>query len=184
VIGFFQSLHIQQTEKRKTYFMDLVTPSIGLVFWSSLSFALLLFLLTKFAWKPITAALQQREDSIDEALKAAENARRQMEQLTADNQKLLNEARAERDRMLKEAGEMKDSIIAQAKKSAVEEGAKIVANAKESIEREKVNAMNELKTQVALLSVDMAEKILRSKMDDRQQQEAFVNENLKSISLN
>lgn len=164
--------------------MDLVTPSIGLVFWSTISFLVLFFLLTKFAWKPITAALQEREDSIDEALKAAENARKQMEKLTADNEKLLNQARSERDAMLKEANDMKESIIAQAKKAASEEGNKMIANAKASIEQEKVNAMNELKTQVALLSVDMAEKILRKKMDDRAQQEAFVNENLKSISLN
>ncbi|MES2559697.1 MAG: F0F1 ATP synthase subunit B [Bacteroidota bacterium] len=164
--------------------MDLVTPSIGLVFWSTISFLVLFFLLTKFAWKPITAALQEREDSIDEALKAAENARKQMEKLTADNEKLLNQARAERDAMLKDANDMKESIIAQAKKSAVEEGNKMIANAKASIEQEKVAAMNELKTQVALLSVDMAEKILRTKMEDRAQQEAYVNENLKSISLN
>jgi F-type H+-transporting ATPase subunit b len=144
----------------------------------------LFFLLTKFAWKPITAALQEREDSIDEALKAAENARKQMEKLTADNEKLLNQARAERDAMLKDANDMKESIIAQAKKSAAEEGNKMIANAKASIEQEKVAAMNELKTQVALISVDMAEKILRKKMEDRTQQEAFVNENLKSISLN
>lgn len=164
--------------------MDLVTPSIGLVFWSTISFLTLLFLLTKFAWKPITAALSERENSIDEALKAAENARKQMEKLTADNEKLLNQARAERDAMLKEANEMKEGIIAQAKKSAAEEGAKLLANAKSAIEQEKVAAMNQLKTQVAELSVDMAEKILRSKMTDRAQQEAFVNENLKSISLN
>jgi F-type H+-transporting ATPase subunit b len=164
--------------------MDLVTPSIGLVFWSTISFLTLLFLLTKFAWKPITAALLERENSIDAALQAAENARKQMEKLTADNEKLLNQARAERDAMLKEASDMKDNIIAQAKKSANEEGAKMIANAKESIEQEKVAAMNQLKTQVALLSVDMAEKILRTKMDDRAQQEAFVNENIKSISLN
>ncbi len=164
--------------------MDLVTPSIGLVFWSTISFLTLFFLLTKFAWKPITAALQEREDSIDAALKAAENARKQMEKLTADNEKLLNQARAERDAMLKDANDMKENIIAQAKKSAVEEGNKMIANAKASIEQEKVAAMNELKTQVALLSVDMAEKILRKKMEDRTQQEAFVNENLKSISLN
>lgn len=164
--------------------MDLVTPSIGLVFWSTISFLTLLFLLTKFAWKPITAALLERENSIDAALQAAENARKQMEKLTADNEKLLNQARAERDAMLKEASEMKDSIIAQAKKSAGEEGAKMLANAKEGIEQEKVAAMNQLKTQVAMLSVDMAEKILRTKMDDRAQQEAFVNENIKSISLN
>jgi F-type H+-transporting ATPase subunit b len=164
--------------------MDLVTPSIGLVFWSTISFLLLFFVLTKFAWKPITAALLERENSIDEALKSADNARKQMEKLTADNEKLLNQARAERDAMLKDANDIKEGIIAQAKKSAGDEGAKIIANAKASIEQEKVAAMNELKTQVALLSVDMAEKILRKKMDDRSQQEAFVNENLKSISLN
>jgi F-type H+-transporting ATPase subunit b len=164
--------------------MDLVTPSIGLVFWSTISFLLLFFVLTKFAWKPITVALLERENSIDEALKSADNARKQMEKLTADNEKLLNQARAERDAMLKDANDIKEGIIAQAKKSAGDEGAKIIANAKASIEQEKVAAMNELKTQVALLSVDMAEKILRKKMDDRSQQEAFVNENLKSISLN
>jgi F-type H+-transporting ATPase subunit b len=128
--------------------------------------------------------LLERENSIDEALKAAENARKQMQQLTAQNEQLLNQARAERDAMLKDANDMKESIIAQAKKSAATEGAKLIANAKEAIEQEKVNAMNQLKTQVALLSVDMAEKILRVKMDDRVQQESFVNENLKSITLN
>lgn len=164
--------------------MDLVTPSIGLVFWSTISFLTLMFLLTKFAWKPITAALKEREDSIDEALKAAENARKQMEKLSADNERLLNEARAERDRMLKEANEIKDQIISQAKKSASEEGAKLIASAKESINREKSAAMNDLKNQVAILTVDLAEKILRTKMEDRVQQEAFVNENLKTLTLN
>jgi F-type H+-transporting ATPase subunit b len=164
--------------------MDLVTPSIGLVFWSTISFAILFFLLSKFAWKPITKALSERENSIDEALKSAENARKQLETLKGDNERLLNEARKERDMMLKEANEIKDGIIAQAKKSADEEGRKIIANANESIERAKVHAMNELKQQVTLFSVDMAEKILRKKMEDRAQQEAFVNENLKSISLN
>ncbi len=164
--------------------MDLVTPSIGLVFWSTISFAILFFLLSKFAWKPITSALKDREDSIEAALKSAENARLQMEKLTADNEKLLNQARVERDSMLKEANEIKESIIAQAKKSASEEGLKIVANAKESIEREKVAAMNDLKNQVAILTVDLAEKILRKKMEDRTQQEAFVNDNLNNITLN
>ena len=99
-------------------------------------------------------------------------------------EKLLNEARKERDHMLKEAAEIKDAIIAQAKKSAADEGMKIVANAKELIEREKIAAMNDLKNQVAILSVDLAEKILRKKMEDRTQQEAFVNDNLNNITLN
>ena len=164
--------------------MELVKPGIGLLFWMTITFSIVLYILTKFAWKPILNSIRERESSINEAINAADNARKQMESLKADNEKLLAQARAERERMLKEANEMKDSIIAQAKRSADEEGRKIITNAKDSIEREKLNALNELKTQVAVLSVNMAEKILRKKMDDRTQQEAFVNDNLKSIKLN
>lgn len=164
--------------------MELVTPSIGLVVWSTLSFLILMFLLTKFAWKPITAALKEREESIEGALKQAEIAREQMQTLKNDNERLLNEARAERDRLLKEAGEMKDQILAKAKNDAKVEGEKMIAAAKEAIDREKLAAVNQLKTQVAVLSVEMAEKVLRKQMEDRGQQEAFVNENIKSISLN
>lgn len=164
--------------------MQLVTPSIGLIFWMTITFSIVLFLLSKFAWKPILNSIKEREDSINNALNAADEARRQMDALKADNQKLLNEARAERDRMLKEASDMKDQILAKAKNDAKTEGDKMIVAAKQAIEKEKLNAMNELKSQVAVLSVDLAEKILRSKMEDRSQQEAFVNDNLKSISLN
>ncbi|MBP9186687.1 MAG: F0F1 ATP synthase subunit B [Bacteroidia bacterium] len=164
--------------------MELVTPSIGLVVWSTLSFLILMFLLTKFAWKPITASLKEREDSIENALKQAEAAREQMQLLKNDNERLLNEARAERDRLLKEASEIKDQILAKAKNDAKVEGDKMIAAAKDAINLEKTNAMHELKSQVAQLSVDMAEKVLRHQLADRAQQEAFVNENLKSISLN
>lgn len=164
--------------------MQLVTPGIGLIFWMTITFSIVLFLLSKFAWKPILNSIKEREDSINSALSAADDARKAMDALKSDNQKLLNEARAERDRMLKEASEMKDQIIAKATKDAKEAGDKLITSAKEAIEKEKLNALNELKTQVAVLSVDMAEKILRKKMDDRSQQEAFVNDNLKSITLN
>ncbi len=164
--------------------MELVTPSIGLVFWSTLAFGILFFFLGKFAWKPIMKTLQEREDSIDEALKSAEIARLQLETLKTDNQRLLNEARVERDKMLKEASEIKDQILAKAKSDAKSEGDKMIMSAKEAIENEKVNAMNQLKTQVAILTVDLAEKILRKKMEDRSQQESFINENLKNITLN
>lgn len=163
--------------------MNLVTPGFGLVFWMTVTFSIVLFILTKFAWKPILNSIREREDSINNALNAAEEARVQMSALKSDNEKLLNQARAERDNMLKEANEIKESIIAQAKKSADEEGRKIIAKASETIESAKLSAMNELKTQVAVLSVDLAEKVLRRKMEDRAQQEAFVNENLKTISL-
>lgn len=164
--------------------MELVKPGLGLLFWMTITFSIVLYLLSKFAWKPILKSIKEREDSINNALNAADDARKQMDALKSDNEKLLNEARKERDRLLKEAGEMRDSIIAQAKKSADDEARRMIANASDAIEKAKLNAMNELKTQVAELSVDMAEKILRKKMDDRSQQEAFVNENLKSITLN
>jgi len=164
--------------------MELVKPGLGLIFWMTITFSIVLFILSKFAWKPILNAIKEREESINNALNSAEDARKQMDALKADNEKLLNQARAERDQMLKEATEMKENIIAQAKRSADEEGRKIIAKANEAIEAAKINAMNELKTQVAVLSVDLAEKVLRKKMEDRSQQEAFVNENLKSITLN
>ncbi|MFY8165790.1 MAG: F0F1 ATP synthase subunit B [Sediminibacterium sp.] len=164
--------------------MELVKPGLGLIFWMTITFSIVLFILSKFAWKPILNSIREREDSINNALNAAEDARKQMSALQADNEKLLNQARAEREVMLKEAQEMKENIIAQAKKSADEEGQKLIAKANASIESAKINAMNELKTQVAVFSVDLAEKVLRKKMENRSEQEAFVNENLKSITLN
>ena len=164
--------------------MELIKPGLGLLFWMTVTFSIVLWLLSKYAWKPILKSIKEREDSINNALNAADDARKQMDALKTDNEKLLAEARKERDRLLKEASEMKDSIIAQAKKSADDEARRLIANANDAIEKAKINAMNELKSQVAVLSVDMAEKILRNKMDDRSQQVAFVNENLKTITLN
>lgn len=164
--------------------MELVKPGLGLIFWMTLTFSLVLFILSKFAWKPILQSIREREDSINNALNAAEDARKQMDALKSDNEKLLQQARLERDTMLKEAKEMKEEIISIAKKSADDEARRIVASANESIESAKLKALNELKTQVAELSVDLAEKVLRRKMEDRAAQEAFVNENLKSITLN
>lgn len=164
--------------------MELVKPGIGLLFWMTITFSLVLFILSKFAWKPILNSIREREESINGALNAAEEARKQMDALKSDNERLLNEARAERDRLLREANEIKDNIISQAKKSAEEESRKIVANANDAIEKAKLTAMNQLKSQVAELTVDLAEKVLRKKMDDKAQQEAFINENLKTITLN
>jgi F-type H+-transporting ATPase subunit b len=164
--------------------MELVKPGLGLIFWMTITFSLVLFILSKFAWKPILNSIREREDSINNALNAADEARKQMDALKSDNEKLLQQARIERDAMLKEAKEMKEDIISTAKKSADDEARRIVASANESIESAKLKALNELKTQVAELSVDLAEKVLRRKMNDRAEQEAFVNENLKSITLN
>ena len=164
--------------------LDLLTPNIGLVVWSTASFAILFWVLTKFAWKPITQALKEREDSIHDALQAAEKARMQMDALKADNEKLLKEARQERDLILKEAREIKDSIVAKAHKEGDDMKKKLVAEATEAINKEKSAAMLELKSQVANLSVEIAEKILRKNIEKSADQEALINDNLKRLQIN
>jgi F-type H+-transporting ATPase subunit b len=164
--------------------MDLVTPGIGLVFWMLLSFSIVLFLLKKFAWKPILEMLKKREDSIERALTEANEARKEMDKLKADNEKILSEARAERDTILKEARELKDKIVNDAKDQAGKEANKIINDARNEIQHQKAEAMNEIKNLVADLSVDIAEKILRKEFADKKNQEEFVQSVLKEINLN
>jgi F-type H+-transporting ATPase subunit b len=154
--------------------MELVTPDIGLAIWSSVAFLILLLLLRKFAWGPILTAVNSREDSIANALKAAEQAREEMKNLQADNERILQEARAERDQMLKEAREMKEGIIADAKTKASEEADRLVANAQEAIRNEKMAAITELKNQVAELSIEVAEKVLTRELSAENRQEEYV----------
>ena len=134
--------------------------SIGLFFWQSLVFLLLIFLLRRYAWKPILNAVNEREQSIEGALKAAEKARQEMESLQASNEAILKEAREERERILKEARDMKNNIVAEAKEMAAAEADKTVAAAKAAIEAEKAAAVAELKNQAAVLSIEVAEKVL------------------------
>lgn len=162
--------------------MDLVTPSFGLFFWTTLSFGILVILLKAFAWKPILNTIKEREESIDNALKSAEKAREEMKNLQADNEKILVEARAERDAMLKEGRELRDKTVEAAKETAKNEAEKIIASAREQIDLEKKAAMTELKNHVAILSVEMAEKILRAELADAKKQEALINEMLQDIN--
>ena len=164
--------------------MELVTPQIGLIFWTSLSFLILMFLLKKFAWSPILGAGKEREASIREALESAENARNEMANLQADNERILKEARAERDAMLKEARDIKASIVSVAKNSAKEEADKMIASAKAVIENEKVAAISELKKSVGALSIEIAEKVLMSELKDVEKQNTFISEMLKDVKLN
>ena len=164
--------------------MELVTPQIGLIFWTSLSFLILMFLLKKFAWAPILGAVKNREASIREALESAENARAEMTNLHADNERILKEARAERDAMLKDARDIKASIVSSAKNIAKEEAAKMIVSAKAVIENEKVAAISELKSSVGSLSVDIAEKILKAELKDPEKQNAYITEMLKDVKLN
>lgn len=156
----------------------------GLFFWQILIFVGLILLLKKFAWKPILDAVNDREQGIKDALLSAENARQEMQNLQADNQRILNEARAERDEMLKEAREMKEQIIADSKNEAQAQGQKMIEQAKEAIESEKNAAMAELKSQVSTLSLSIAEKLLKEELSDKETQTKLVEKMLGDVKLN
>ncbi|WP_118193252.1 F0F1 ATP synthase subunit B [Albibacterium indicum] len=164
--------------------MDLVTPAVGLIFWQTLGFLVLLFLLTKFAWKPVMKSISDRERSIEEALDSAEKAKEEMARLTNENEQLLIQARAERDQILKEAKELKDQIVLDAKTSAEEEGAKMLEKARLEIEHQKTLALAEVKTEVSGLALDIARKVLKNNFEDQANQQKLVDELLKDIKLN
>lgn len=158
--------------------------SFGLFFWQMLIFVGLIFLLKKFAWKPILNAVNEREEGIRNALLSAENARKEMQNLQADNQRILNEARAERDTMLKEAREMKEKMVADAKNEAQTAGQKMIEQAKAAIESEKNAAMAELKAQVSSLSLEIAEKLLKDELSNKEAQVKLVEKMLGDAKLN
>jgi len=164
--------------------MELVTPGIGLIIWMTLSFGIVLFILKKLAWKPILDALRKREDSIEEALKSAENARGEMTALKTDNEKLLEEARTEREKMLKEALATANKIRDDAKEEAAKIGTRMIEDAKSTIENEKKAALIEVKNQVATLSILIAEKLLRKKLGEENEQKKLVDDFVKEINLN
>lgn len=164
--------------------MDLILPSFGLIFWMTLAFVIVFVLLRKMAWKPILKALGDRENFIKDALNSAEKAKEEMAQLQAGNEKILLEARNERDNLLKEARETKNSIIAEAKAKAQKEAEKIVQNARETLESEKTAALNDLKNQVAALSIEIAEKIIKSELSSDEKQKALVKNLLNEVNLN
>ncbi|MHA7059284.1 F0F1 ATP synthase subunit B [Aquimarina sp. M1] len=158
--------------------------SFGLFFWQILLFVGLLLLLRKFAWKPILDSVNNREEGIKNALESAEAARKEMQNLQADNERILNEARAERDGMLKEARQLKESMIADAKAEAQTEADKIVVQAQATIESEKKAAIADLKSQVAGLSVEIAEKVVRKELADKDKQLELVESMLGDVTLN
>ena len=164
--------------------MDIVTPELGLIFWQLVIFLLVLFLLAKFAWKPILTALHEREDNIDQALRVAEQAKLDMQNLKAGNEKLLADARHERDQMLKEGQNIANQIVEKAKTDATEEANRIAQQARESIQQEKNQALAEVRNTAAQLSVDIAERLLRRELADPSAQQKLVDEYLKDVKLN
>lgn len=164
--------------------MDLVTPDIGLIFWTTVSFAILYFILAKFAWKPILGAVNEREKSIKDALSAAEMAKEEMASLKADNEKILNEAKLQRESLLKEAREIRSRIIADAESEATEKANKLIESAKTAIENEKSAAMKELNNTVVDLSLNIAEKLLSKELDNKEKQQENIQEILDNTKLN
>lgn len=158
--------------------------SPGLFIMQTVIFLVLIFLMVKFAWKPIMNSLNDREEGIQNALDSAEKAKLEMQNLQADNQKLLKEARAEREAMLKDARDIKNKMLEDAKGEAQEEAAQIIAQAQASIEAEKKAAIAELKSQVANLSIEIAEKVVREELSNKDKQVKLVESMLGEATLN
>lgn len=164
--------------------MDLLTPSIGLIFWTGLVFILLVLILKKWAWKPILNAINERETTIANALNQVKLAKQEMKDLKADNERIIREAKLERERILKEARDIKEKIVGDAKDIAQAEASKMIDQARNSIAAEKNAAMADIKKQIGELSVNIAETILKQKLDNEPAQSKLVEEMLNKTNLN
>jgi F-type H+-transporting ATPase subunit b len=180
VLHFFETLKI----KDMILASSLASPAIGTVFWTTIIFAMFFFLLSKFAWKPILNAVKAREDIIKESLESAEQARRDMKKLQADNEAILRKAREERETILKEAREVREKMITEAKNTASAEAEKLIEKARQGIEREKVKALTEINEQVAYLSVEIASRILEEKLKESDRQNKLIEKYLKETDIN
>jgi F-type H+-transporting ATPase subunit b len=164
--------------------MELLTPGTGLIIWQLIVFVLLFLLLSKLAWKPIISSLKEREDSIQSALDTAEKARLEMSQLKSDNEKLLKEAREERDKMLKEAREASNRLKDEAQSDAKKTADKIIEDARAAINIEKQAALKEVRVQVALFSLEVAEKLMKKNLADDKSQKELVENYIKDLKIN
>jgi F-type H+-transporting ATPase subunit b len=164
--------------------MDLLLPSTGLIIWQAFIFLMLFLLLSKMAWKPILASLKEREKSIQDALDTAEKARLEMSQLKSDNEKLLKEAREERDRILKEAREVANRMREDAQQDAKKSADKIIEDARAAINIEKQVALRDVRTQVAMFSLEIAEKLMKKNLADDKAQKDLVENYVKDIKVN
>lgn len=164
--------------------MDLITPDLGLMFWTGLVFLLLMFVLTKFVWKPILAAVNSREQSITASLELAEKTMNEMKALQAQNEDLLKEARAERDSIVKDAREIAAKMVDDSKNTAKVEAEKIINSAREAVNNEKTAALAEIKTQIAILSIEIAEKVVKGELSSADKQKALSERLAADFNLN
>ena len=164
--------------------MELLLPKLGLIVWTLLAFAIVFFILKKFAWKPILKSLKDRETNISNSILSAERVREEMSQLKSENEALLAKAREERGIMLREAKETKDKIINDAKEQAKVEMNKIIADAQTAINLQKMAAITDLKNQIGNLVIEVSEKILRRELSNKQEQEKYIKELAETVKLN
>ena len=164
--------------------MDLIVPESGLIIWQAIGFIVLLLILNKFAWKPILAALDEREGAIENSIKSAELARAEMANLVAENEKLLIQARGERDEILKKANEYAAEIMEKAREDASKITSKMIEDVKEVIENEKLASITDIKIQVAEISLEVAEKLMRRNLSGEPAQKELVREFVKDLKLN
>jgi F-type H+-transporting ATPase subunit b len=164
--------------------MELVTPGLGLVFWMTIAFGIVLWVLAKFAWKPIMTSIHEREKSIDEALNQAKLAKEEMEKLKVNKEALLNEAKLERDQLLKETLRMQEKLMQEAKEKAAIESERTIEKTKKQLELERMAAMSDLKKQIGQLSLDIAEKLLSRELRDKEDQQQFLQKLVNEIKLN
>ena len=164
--------------------LDPIKPDIGLLLWTTVFFLLFWLLMARFAFKPIAKALKDREQSIDNALRSADKAREEMAQLQAQNELILQEAREERSKMLREANEVKTKIITEAKDEAKTEASRILDDARRDIQAQKSAAMNEIKADVGKIAVDIAEKVVKRELGQKQEQEQLVASLLDQVDFN
>ncbi len=164
--------------------MELLNPGIGLIFWQTITFLVLVFILGKFAWKPILKAVQDREKSIETAIRQAEDARKEMESVKADNNRLLTEARAQGEIILQEAKKNAEAYLAKEKAKAEEVAQRMMEDANRKLDAERAALRSEMKNMVAELSVDIAEKLLRQQLNDKAAQQKLVDSLLEDIKLN
>jgi F-type H+-transporting ATPase subunit b len=164
--------------------MELLTPSFGLIIWTLLAFIIVFFILKKFAWKPILNGLKERERGIADSLETADRVRAEMAQLKSENEELLAQAREERAAMLKEARDIKDKIVNDAKEQAKTEASKIMVETQQAIEQQKMAAMTDVKNQVGKMVIEIAEKILRKELGNKEAQEAHIKDLVEEVKLN
>lgn len=164
--------------------MELLLPKLGLIIWTLLAFGITFFILAKYAWKPILKSLDQREKNITDSILSADMVRKEMSELKSENEALLAKAREERSAMMREAKETRDKILQEAKEQARKETGKIVADAQNVINQQKMAAITDLKNQVGNLVLEVSEKVLRRELNNKEDQEKYIKQLTQNVELN